>query len=175
MSVPIAVTGAVPTTRMSSGVISEAPPIPVIPTRIPIPSPSATTAGSIAEPYPSALDPDLRVGQERLESPGELLRRDVSERDALEHRPQVGADGDPDVPEPLRGTGVVEILGGGLVDVGERTLDGADYVGDRHLLRRPREPVAAAGAAAGADQAGVLELEQDVLEELEGDVLRVGD
>ena len=37
------------------------------------------------------------------------------------------------------------------------------------------QPVAALGAAAGADEAGVLELEQDVLEELQRDVLRLGE
>ena len=37
------------------------------------------------------------------------------------------------------------------------------------------QPVAAAGAALGLDQAVVLEVEQDVLEELERDVLRLGE
>ena len=41
-------------------------------------------------------------------------------------------------------------------------------------LGGPREPVAAARAALGPDQAGVLELEQDVLQELQRDVLRFG-
>ena len=47
-------------------------------------------------------------------------------------------------------------------------------VGDRHLVGRPGQPVAALGAAPGADDAVVLELEQDVLEELQGDVLGLG-
>ena len=38
----------------------------------------------------------------------------------------------------------------------------------------PGQPVAALGAAAGADDAVVLELEQDVLEELQRDVLGLG-
>ena len=37
------------------------------------------------------------------------------------------------------------------------------------------EPVAAPGAALGPHQAGVLELEQDVLEELQRDLLRLGE
>ena len=41
-------------------------------------------------------------------------------------------------------------------------------------LGSPGQPVAAAGAAAGPDQARVLELEQDVLEELQRDLLRLG-
>ena len=44
-----------------------------------------------------------------------------------------------------------------------------------HLVGRLGQPVAALGAAAGADDALVLELEQDVLEELQGDVLGVGE
>ena len=61
------------------------------------------------------------------------------------------------------------------LDVGDRALDGADDVGDRHLVGGPGQPVAALGAAAGADDAVVLELEQDVLEELQGDVLGLGE
>ena len=45
----------------------------------------------------------------------------------------------------------------------------------RDLVGRAGQPVAALGAAAGADDAVVLELEQDVLEELEGDVLGLGE
>jgi hypothetical protein len=44
--VPIAVVGVTPKTKISIGVISEPPPIPVIPTRIPTPSPNATRAKS---------------------------------------------------------------------------------------------------------------------------------
>src|SRR6478752_10596887 len=47
MSVPIAVVGCVLKMRMSSGVISEPPPMPVMPTRTPMPKPKRTIAGSI--------------------------------------------------------------------------------------------------------------------------------
>jgi len=47
-SVPIAVIGFTPNTRISSGVISEPPPIPVIPTRIPTPRPKPISATSKA-------------------------------------------------------------------------------------------------------------------------------
>ena len=57
------------------------------------------------------------------------------------------------------------------LDVRDRALDRADDVGDGHLGGRAGEPVAAFGAAAGAHQSLVLQLQQDVLEELEGDVL----
>ncbi len=58
--------------------------------------------------------------------------------------------------------------------MGDRPLDRADDVGDRHLLSGLGEPVATLGAAAGADDSVVLQLEEDVLEELQRDVLRVG-
>jgi hypothetical protein len=49
MSVPIAVTGLTPKSRISSGVISVPPPMPVMPTIAPIPKPKITIAGSIAK------------------------------------------------------------------------------------------------------------------------------
>ena len=55
-----------------------------------------------------------------------------------------------------------------------RALDGADYVCDRDLVGGLGEPVAALGAATSADDAVVLQLEQDVLEELQRNVLRLG-
>ena len=50
MSVPIAVTGLIPKTRISSGVISEAPPMPVMPTSRPMPNPNTISAGSMPRP-----------------------------------------------------------------------------------------------------------------------------
>ena len=70
---------------------------------------------------------------------------------------------------------VLDRLGRRRLDVGDRALDGAHDVGDRHLVGGPGQPVAALGAAAGADDAVVLELEQDVLEELQRDVLGLGE
>ena len=52
-------------------------------------------------------------------------------------------------------------------------LDGADHVGHRHLGGVLGQPVAAAGATLGPDQARALEVEKDVLEELERYVLRL--
>ena len=48
MSVPTATTGCVPITISSSGVISEPPPIPVSPTRMPTPNPKTMISGSMA-------------------------------------------------------------------------------------------------------------------------------
>src|SRR6266536_418123 len=140
MSVPIAVTGAVPTTRIRSGVMSDAPPIPVMPTSAPMPRPSAMTTGSITERWPpfevldrvgrkaaggrvadrnpggaSALRPDLGVREHRLEAPGKLLRGEIGQADALEDRPEVRPHSHPHVAQPLGRPGVVELLGGGLV------------------------------------------------------------
>ena len=53
----------------------------------------------------------------------------------------------------------------------ERAVDGADDVGHRDLLGWSRQPVTAARAAACLHEPGVLQLEEDVLEELERDVL----
>src|SRR3954454_3583503 len=180
MSVPIAVTGAVPTTRIRSGVIRDAPPIPVMPTSVPIKRPRTITSGFIRARREyrrrrSALDPDLGVRQQGLELPRELLRDDVSERDALENAAEIGADRDPDVAQPLGCTFVVEVLRRGLVNVREGALDGADDVGDGDFVGRFGEPVAAASAPARLHQACMLELEQDVLHEVERDVLRLGD
>src|SRR5882672_11994257 len=68
MSVPIAVVGWIPKIRISSGVINEPPPMPVIPTSTPMPNPKRTIAGSMvscAAPRGVLIDfPDL-LGQER--------------------------------------------------------------------------------------------------------------
>src|SRR3954454_12722056 len=45
-SVPTAVTGLMPNTMIKSGVISDPPPMPVNPTRVPTPSPKTTIRGS---------------------------------------------------------------------------------------------------------------------------------
>src|SRR3954454_13093203 len=54
MSVPIAVVGWMPKMRISSGVISEPPPMPVIPTSTPMPNPKRTIAGSMVRSCSSA-------------------------------------------------------------------------------------------------------------------------
>src|SRR6476659_7563249 len=98
----------------------------------------------------------------------------VRDRAVLEHAAQRGADRDPDVAEALRVAWGLGLLRGLILDVGEGPLDGPDHARKRDLLRRLGEPVAAARAPAGPHQPGVLELEQDVLEELEGNALRLG-
>ena len=93
----------------------------------------------------------------------------------LEDAAEAGADGDPHLGQVLGLTGVLRGLGGQVLDVRQGPFDSADEVGEGDLGRVAVEPVAAAGAAAGADQAGVLQLEQDVLQELKGDALGLGE
>src|SRR4051794_25560343 len=67
MSVPIAVVGWIPKIRINRGVISEPPPMPVMPTSTPMPNPKRTIAGSMMVPWaphnPDFDFPDL-LGQE---------------------------------------------------------------------------------------------------------------
>src|SRR3954452_3998991 len=101
MSVPIAVVGWIPKMRISSGVISEPPPMPVIPTSTPMPNPKRTIAGSIARSCSSApvlistfltflvrsaesgriprMKPEL-ADVKRISSPGEGLGSEISLR-----------------------------------------------------------------------------------------------
>ena len=67
---------------------------------------------------------------------------------------------------------VLELLGANAAHVRERPLDRADDVREGDLARRLREPVAALRAALARDEPGVLEVEQDLLEEPERDRLR---
>ena len=116
-----------------------------------------------------------RRGRARSTTARQFAGDEVGEGDLLEHRAQAGPDRDPDFLQVLGVAAVLDRLGRGRLDVGDRALDGADDLGDRHLVGRPGQPVAALGAAAGADDAVVLELEQDVLEELQRDVLGLGE
>src|SRR3982750_1760191 len=52
-------TGGTPAKRTSSGVMSEPPPIPVRPMRMPTPKPKAMTMGSISRPFSSDVQPAL--------------------------------------------------------------------------------------------------------------------
>src|SRR5262245_19325823 len=67
MSDPIAVVGAVPNSRIRIGVISDPPPMPVIPTRRPIPKPATTSSGSMAPPPLSGDRGGALFGAHRLD------------------------------------------------------------------------------------------------------------
>ena len=83
------------------------------------------------------------------------------------------AHGDPDVAQRLGHARVLDLLGPLAAHVRDRALDGADHVGQRDLGRGLRQPVAAVGAPLALHEAGVLQVEQDVLEELQRDLLRL--
>src|SRR5262249_10520657 len=68
-----------------------------------------------------------------------------------------------------------DLLGAHPAHVGKRAVDCADHVGEADLVARPREPVAAVGAAPARDETGVSEVDEDVLEEVRRDRLRLGD
>jgi hypothetical protein len=53
-------------------------------------------------------------------------------------------------------------------------LDRPDHVGDTDVVCRPGEPVAALDSTLAVHEPGVPQLEEDVLEELEGGLLLVG-
>jgi hypothetical protein len=61
------------------------------------------------------------------------------------------------------------------VDIGQRPVDGPDDVGQGDVLGRPGEPVAAFSAALAAEQVRSFQVGQDPEEELERDVLCLGD
>ena len=71
MSVPIAIDGLKPNSSTSSGVISEPPPMPVIPTSRPTRSPARESFQSMSAPV--AERPATRRGQDR--PPGRCRRR----------------------------------------------------------------------------------------------------
>ena len=67
---------------------------------------------------------------------------------------------------------VLDLLGSLAADVRDRALDGADHVSQRDLGGILCQPVAAVGAPLALHEAGVLQVEQDVFQELERDLLR---
>jgi hypothetical protein len=70
---------------------------------------------------------------------------------------------------------VLHRLGKGAADVGQRPVHHPDDVGDGDLVGRAGQPVAALGAPLALHDAGVAQLGEDVLQELQRDALRLGD
>src|SRR5258707_396749 len=73
---------------------------------------------------------------------------------------------EPDAAQPGGRALVLQLVRAHAADGGDRPLELADHVGDRDLLRRPGELVAAHGAALARHQASAAELGEDALEEL---------
>src|SRR5436853_2812303 len=97
MSEPTAVTGEVPNTRISSGVMSEPPPMPVIPTKKPIPKPNGIRSGSIASDADYAEIAELRRSRLLVhgvdEDVGDLGARELLRRPlaGLQHLAHLGS------------------------------------------------------------------------------------
>src|SRR6266480_3723448 len=96
-----------------------------------------------------------------------LARRgcDVRERGLLEDVAHVRPELEPDVAEAACGSVVLELVRPHSSHAGDRPLELADHVGDRDLLRRACELVAALGAALAGDEPRAAELREDALEE----------
>ena len=99
----------------------------------------------------------------------------VGEGHLVHHRAQVGAQRDPDLLQRLRLRPCTRGLRALAPNRRQRPLDRADDVREDDLVGRLRQPVAALRAAPAGDDPDVLELAEDVLEELERDLLRLGD
>src|SRR5829696_1273876 len=121
------------------------------------------------------MHPGFGVAGEFCNRGRELSFHDVGEGYGLEDGAQVGADGDPDLLQVLCRALILDSLGPLAPDVREGSLDGADDGGERDLLRRQREPVAARGATPGTDYPGAFQVVQYVLHELLRDALGLRD
>src|SRR5215208_1018338 len=121
----------------------------------------------------SALHPGVGVLDQAPHRLGKVIAADIRQGHLLQDGAQVRADRDPDVAQTLGRAGILGVLGGPVLHVREWTLDRANDVGDGDVVRRAGEPVAPPCAALGPHHAGVLEIEQDVLQELERNALRL--
>src|SRR3954469_21958399 len=104
-----------------------------------------------------------------------LRRRDVRECRLLEHAADLRAQLEPDVPQPLGRALVLELVRSHPAHGGDRSLELADDLGDRDLLRGARELVATLGAALARNEPTTAELRKDALEKLRRDVLSRGE
>src|SRR5215210_7631591 len=121
------------------------------------------------------MHPGFGVAGELHDRGGELSFDDVGKGYGLEDGAQVGADGDPDLLQVLGRALVLYRFGPLSPDVCERSFDGADDGGERDLLSRQREPVAARGTTPGTDYPRAFQVVKYVLHELLGDALGLRD
>src|SRR5262249_21242011 len=119
--------------------------------------------------------PGVGVRGELLDRRRQLAAREVGDRHVLQHGTEVRAYRDPDVSEPGRRARVLDLLRSAAAHVRNRALHCADHLCDRDLVRRASEPIAAFDAALAADDSGVPQVAEDVLEELERNLLRLSD
>src|SRR5215208_5103803 len=97
------------------------------------------------------MHPGFGVAGELGDGRGKLSFDDIGYGYGLEDGAQVGADRDPDLLQVFGRALVLDRLGPLAPDVREGSFHGADDGGERDLLRRQREPVAARCATPGTD------------------------
>ena len=125
-------------------------------------------------PAGSAGGPGLVGGGLLSDRTWELAGGEVGEGDGLQYGAQRGAGGHPERHEGLVDAVVGQLVGPDAADRRQRAFEHADDVGDRDLLRRSGQRPTALGPPVAAQEVGVAELPQDVIEELAGDVLLLG-
>src|SRR5829696_5595228 len=133
--------------------------------------------GSFTGGGPSSLvvDPGFGVLSKDRDALGEITFGEVGEGDGFEDGAEVGADGDPDLLQGFGGAWILHGLRPLAPDVSQRSFDGAYHLGQRYILGGAGQPVAAGRPAAGAYDTRALQVVQDVLHELLGDTLGLGD
>ena len=94
---------------------------------------------------------------------GKIAGDQILEGDPLQHRSHVGPQRDPDLEQGGGGAGVLQPLRSQPAHVGQGTIDDADDVGQGDLVRGQAQAVSSFRAALGEHDAGVAQLEQDVL------------
>src|SRR5579862_1424695 len=103
------------------------------------------------------------------------FRNEIRERRLLEDAAHLRPELEPDVAQLRRRARVFELVRPHAAHGRDRPLELADHVGDRDLLGRPREPVAALRAALARHEPTAPQLGEDALEELRRDLLRRGE
>ena len=93
----------------------------------------------------------------------------------LEYVAHGRSHGYPDLAQVLGCTRVFDVLRSLAAHGRERTIECAHHIGNGDIRRLAVEPVAALGAALAGDDAGLAQLTQDSLEELDRDLLRRSD
>ena len=78
--------------------------------------------------------PGVWIGGKLLYTRRKLPRHQVSKGHRLKYRAQVGTDGNPDLLEVVGTAAVADRLRRLGLDVGDRSLNRTDHVGDRDLI-----------------------------------------
>ncbi|OMI35590.1 ferredoxin [Streptomyces sparsogenes DSM 40356] len=120
----------------------------------------------------SGIRPGLGVLREAQDLVGQLGRGHVGQGDLAEDLPDVGAYGDPQRQQRLRGTTVGELGWAHSPHRDQGAVRDADDVGDGDRLRRAGEPVAALAAPLADHKTAPAQVAEDALQEFVRDALR---